>query len=436
MFKINESQLKLRPEIKVKPPGKLAKAIIDRDERVSSPSYIKEYPLVVDRGEGPWIYDVDGNRFLDFMAGIAVTSTGHAHPKVVKAIQDSAAKFLHICATDFYYESFAAMCEKLAGYVPQMGPKKVFLTNSGAEAVEGALKLARHHTKRNNIIAFKGAFHGRTMGAVSLTSSKVKQRAHFGPLLPGIVHVDYPNAYRGVSAPDFEADLFLRHVDPTEIAAIFIEPILGEGGYILPPASFLKQLRSICDQYGMLLVFDEIQCGAGRTGQMFAAEHFGVAPDVLLSAKGIASGMPLGAIIAKESVMTWPRGSHGSTYGGNPVCCAAGLATLEIVEELLPNVRDSGEYFLGELRKLQAKYPRIGDVRGVGFMIGVEFVEAGTRVPASEWVGKLEQLAFRKGLLLLSCGQSTIRMAPPLVVGKYEVDICISILEECLQELG
>jgi 4-aminobutyrate aminotransferase len=425
----------LRPEIKMKLPGPKAQAIIARDEKVASPSYIKEYPLVVERGEGPWIYDVDGNRFLDFMAGIAVTSTGHAHPKVVKAIQDAAGKFLHICATDFYYESFAACCEKLASFVPGMGKKKVFLTNSGTEAVEGAIKLVRHHTKRMNISAFKGAFHGRTLGAVSLTSSKVKQRAHFGPLLPGITHVDYPNAYRGVEAPDLEGDLFQRHVTPDEVAAIFIEPILGEGGYVMPPVSFLKELRRICDKYGIMLVFDEIQCGVGRTGQMFAADHFGVAPDVLLSAKGIASGMPLGAIIAKESVMTWPRASHGSTYGGNPVCCAAALATFDVVEGLLPQVRSNGEYFLEGLRKLQKKHQRIGDVRGVGFMIGVEFVEPGTKTPAAEFVGKLEQLAFRKGLLLLSCGQSTIRMAPPLVVGKHEIDICLSILEECIVEL-
>ncbi len=428
-------QMLLKPEIKVKPPGPRARTIIERDERVASPSYIKEYPLVVDRGEGSWIYDVDGNRFLDFMAGIAVTSTGHSHPKVVNAIKSAADQFLHICATDFYYESFAAMCEKLASYVPQMGKKKVFLTNSGTEAVEGALKLVRYHTKRNSIIAFKGAFHGRTLGAVSITSSKVKQRAHFGPLLSGVIHVDYPNDYRDVKTPDFEGDLFLRHVDPTEVAAIFVEPILGEGGYVMPPASFLKKLREICDKHGILLVYDEIQCGIGRTGQMFAAEFFGVAPDVLLSAKGIASGMPLGAIIAKESVMSWPRGSHGSTYGGNPVCCAAGLATLEIVESLLPNVRECGEILLAELRKLQKKYPRIGDVRGTGLMIGVEFVEPGTKTPATEWVGKLEQLAFSKGLLLLSCGQSTIRLAPPLVIGKNEIDVCLTILEDCFKEL-
>jgi 4-aminobutyrate aminotransferase len=431
-----KSKNQVHPEIKIKPPGPRAKAIIARDEHVTSPSYIKEYPLVVERGEGPWIYDVDGNRFLDFMAGIAVNSTGHAHPNVVRAIQLSAEKFLHICGTDFYYESFAAVCEKLASYLPAMGHKRVFLTNSGTEAVEGAIKLARYHTKRNQLIAFQGAFHGRTLGAVSLTSSKVKQRAHFGPLVPGVIHVPYPNAYRKIEIPDFEGDLFLRHVDPTEIAAIFIEPILGEGGYVVPPSGFLEKLRQICDKYKILLVFDEIQCGIGRTGKMFASEYFGVTPDILLSAKGIASGMPLGAIIAKESVMTWPRGSHGSTFGGNPVCCAAALATLEIVDGLLPQVRENGELLLNGLRKLQSKYPRIGDVRGPGFMVGVEFVEPATQAPASEWVGKLEQLAFSKGLLLLSCGQSTIRLAPPLVVEEHEIGICLKILEECLVELG
>jgi 4-aminobutyrate aminotransferase len=424
----------LLPEIVVPPPGPRAQAIIARDERVSSPSYIKEYPLVVDRGEGPWIYDVDGNRYLDFMAGIAVASTGHAHPKVVQAIQASAAKFLHICATDFYYESFAATCEKLAGYVPEMGKKRVFLTNSGTEAVEGAIKLARYHTKRHGVVAFRGGFHGRTLGAISLTSSKVKQRAHFGPLLPGVAHVDYPNPYRGVEAPDFD-ELFHRHVDPSEIAAVFVEPILGEGGYVVPPAGFLQTLRAICDRHGIVLVFDEIQTGIGRTGRMFAAEHFGVFPDVLLAAKGLASGMPLGAIIARESVMTWPKGSHGSTFGGNPVCCAAALATLEVVEGLLPHVRACGESLTSGLKALQARYPRVGDVRGPGYMVGVEFVEPGSKRPASEWIGKLEKLAFSKGLLLLSCGQSTIRIAPPLVAGEHEIAAGLDVLGRCLDEL-
>lgn len=438
----------LYPEVKVAPPGPNARAIIDLDKRYTSPSYIKEYPLVVERGEGPWVHDVDGNRFLDFMAGIAVAATGHAHPHVVKAIQEAAGRFLHICGTDFYYDGFSRLCERLANYLPEMGPKKVFLTNSGTEAVEGALKLARHHTRRQTIIAFKGGFHGRTYGAISLNSSKVAQRAFFGPLLPGVLHIPYANPYRCANgcAPGacgdacnpvrlLETDWFVNHVDPREVAAIFVEPILGEGGYVVPSAGFLQDLRRLCDAHGILLVFDEVQSGIGRTGRMFAAEHFGVMPDILLSAKGIASGMPLGAIIAREAVMTWPRGSHGSTYGGNPVCCAAALATLDVVEGLLDSVRDTGAHLQSDLKALQRSHPVIGDVRGVGLMVGAEFVQPNTREPASAYVADLEQLAFQRGLLLLSCGKSTIRFAPPLVVGRHEVDVMLGVLGACLQEL-
>jgi 4-aminobutyrate aminotransferase len=419
-----------RPEILVPPPGPKAQAIIEVDRKHSSPSYIKEYPLVVERGEGPWVTDVDGNTYLDFMAGIAVTSTGHCHPQVVQAIVDAAHKFLHICGTDFYYDSFSRLCERLAGYLPGMGPKKIFLSNSGTEAVEGALKLVRHHTRRQYVIAFKGGFHGRTYGAISLNSSKVGQRAFFGPLVPGVIHIPY-----GCDAKVLEHDLFLNHVDPREIAAIFVEPILGEGGYVVPPAGFLQELRRICDQHGMVLVFDEVQSGIGRTGHMFAAEHFGVMPDVVCVAKGIASGMPIGAIIAREKVMTWPRGSHGSTYGGNPVCCAAALATLDVVEELMPQVRRVGAHLLAGVKKLAAKHPIIADVRGVGLMIGAEFLHPQTREPAAAYVGELEQLAFRRGLLLLSCGKSTIRFAPPLVLTEAEVDVGLDILDRCLGEL-
>nr|WP_281180843.1 acetyl ornithine aminotransferase family protein [Chondromyces crocatus] len=433
----------LFPEVQVAPPGPRAREIIALDRQYASPSYIKEYPLVVDRGEGPWVYDVDGNRFLDFMAGIAVASTGHAHPHVVSAIKSAAERFLHICGTDFYYDSFAQICARLASYLPAMGPKKVFLTNSGTEAVEGALKLARHHTRRQYVVAFKGGFHGRTYGAISLNSSKVAQRAFFGPLLPGILHIPYANPYRSEGGGDeashparlLEKEYFVNHVDPREVAAIFVEPILGEGGYVVPPVGFLEELRRICDEHGILLVFDEVQSGIGRTGKMFAAEHFGVMPDILLSAKGIASGMPLGAIVAKESVMSWPRGSHGSTYGGNPVCCAAALATLDVVEGLLDQVRETGDYLQAGLRALKARHPVIGDVRGVGLMVGAEFVKPGTLEPASAYVGELEQLAFQKGVLLLSCGKSTIRFAPPLVVGKHEVDVLLGVLEACLVEL-
>jgi len=424
----------LFPEIKVAPPGPKGQAIIDLDKKYSSPSYIKEYPLVVDHGEGPWVYDVDGNRYLDYMAGIAVASTGHAHPAVVKAIKDAADKFLHICGTDFYYDSFSKLCERLANLVPEMGPKKVFLSNSGTEAIEGAIKLVRWHTRRQNIIAFRGAFHGRTLGAISLNASKVGQRAFFGPLVPGVTHIPYPSQ-NGPSVAEFlEKDLFLSQTSPKEIAAIFIEPILGEGGYQLPPVQALRDLRRICDQHGILLVFDEVQCGVGRTGRWFAAEHFGVMPDVICSAKGIASGMPLGAIIAKESVMTWSRGSHGSTYGGNPLCCAAALATLDVLEPLLPQIGEVGAYMLERLRWLQSRHAIIGDVRGVGLMIGVEFLKANGE-PAAEYVGALEQLAFRKGLLLLSCGKSVIRVAPPLIITRHEVDVGVAVLDECLAEL-
>ncbi len=437
------------PQIKTSLPGPKAKAIIDRDAVHASASYIKEYPLVVERGEGSWIYDVDGNKFLDLMAGIAVANTGHSHPTVVQAIKDAADKFLHICATDFYYESLTEVFERLQKYVPKMGKKKIFLSNSGTEAVDGAIKLARHHTRRHNIIAFKGAFHGRTYGAISLNSSKVGQRAFFGPLLPGVLHIPYANPYRCaykneesfcktscVCATALESDWFLSHVDPREVAAIIIEPILGEGGYVVPPKKFLQDLRRICDEHKILLIFDEIQCGVGRVGEMFAAELFDVAPDILLVAKGLASGMPLGAIVAKESVMTWPRGSHGSTFGGNPVACAAAVATLDVVEKLLPNVRAAGKLFMDGLNALKTKYPVIGDVRGVGLMIGCEFINPKNKTPAGEFVGDLEQLAFRKGLLLLSCGKSTIRFAPPLVITPDEIKVGLQILDECLEELS
>lgn len=438
----------MKPEIRVQPPGPKARAIIELDQRTTSPSYIKEYPLVVERGEGPWLIDVDGNRYLDFMAGIAVNSTGHSHPKVVQAICDASSKFIHVCFTDFYYESAARLCERLGAMIPAMGPKRVFLSNSGTEAVDGAIKLVRHHTKRSQIIAFKGAFHGRTMGAISLNSSKVGQRAFFGPLLPGVLHVPYASPYRCAYAHDrsfcekscvcgekLESDWFLSHVDPKEVAAIFVEPILGEGGYVMPPAKFLKDLRRICDQHGIVLVFDEIQSGVGRTGHMFAAEHYDVMPDVLLLAKGLASGMPLGAIIAREKVMSWPRGSHGSTFGGNPVSCAAALATLDLVEEWLPAIQKNGAYLMERLVLLQKKHPAIGDLRGIGFMVGVEFVKKDGS-PAAEYVGRLEQLAFTRGLLLLSCGKSTIRLAPPLLVGKSEIDVAMELLDACLTELG
>lgn len=434
---------KLYPEIKVAPPGPKGKAIIEKDRKFSSPSYIKAYNLVVERAEGPWVYDVDGNRYLDMMAGIAVASTGHSHPKVVKAIKDAADKFLHICGTDFYYDSMSSLLERLANLVPGMGKKKVFLTNSGGEAIEGAIKLARYHTKRSIIIAFKGGFHGRTTGAITLTSSKVKYRAHFGPLMSGVYHIPYciPHKTKETESfsqviHDLENDFFKTMVDPKEVAAFFIEPMQGEGGYILPTTFFLKELRRICDENGILLVYDEVQTGVGRTGHMYASEYFGVYPDIYTTAKGIASGMPIGALVAKESVMTWPRGTHGSTYGGNPIACAAALATLDIIEGMLPEIRENGQETISKLKKLQERFPVIGDVRGTGYFIGIEFINPVTKKSNAQYMEDLEQLAFTKGPLLLGCGASTIRLAPPLIVTQYEIDIMLKILEECMVELN
>jgi 4-aminobutyrate aminotransferase len=440
------------PRIVTSPPGPKARALIDRDKAFASTSYIKEYPLVVARGEGPVVEDVDGNRYLDFMAGIAVTSTGHAHPHVVAAINDAASKFLHICGTDFYYESMTALCERLARIAPGPSTKRVFLTNSGAEAVEGAIKLARNSTRRTALVAFDGAFHGRTYGAMSLTSSRSTQRAGFEPMLPSVYHVPYANRYRcqhcGGRNPlpactlecvrSIETELFARRVDPRDVAAIFVEPVQGEGGYVVPPSGFLGALRELCDKHGILLVFDEVQSGIGRTGRMFACEHEdeGVEPDILLAAKGLGSGMPIGAIVAKESVMKWDRGAHGSTFGGNPVCCAAALATLDLVEGgLTENARVMGKRVIEAMRGLAERHPSIGDVRGLGLMVGVEFVkDRTTREPARELVGELVQRAFKRGLLILGAGRSSLRLAPPLVIDEYDVDTAVGMIDEILTE--
>ncbi|MEO7985660.1 MAG: acetyl ornithine aminotransferase family protein [Gemmatimonadales bacterium] len=434
------------PQIVVPPPGPRAQEIVRRDEEWTASCYIKEYPLVVARGLGPVVEDVDGNRFLDFMAGIAVCSTGYGHPKVVAAVKDAADRFLHICGSDFYYEGMAALCERLARLAPGSSKKRVFLTNSGTEAVEGAIKLVRYATRRTAIIAFRGAFHGRTTGAVTLTSSKARQHAGFGPLLPDVHHVPFAYRYRCqwcANEPEctrgcldvIEKELFVRQLDPRDVAAIFVEPIQGEGGYIVPPPGYLRGLREICDRHGILLVADEVQCGVGRTGKMFACEHEGVEPDILLTAKGLGSGMPIGAIVAKESVSTWESGSHGSTFGGNPVCCAAALATLDLVEGgLMANAVTMGDRLIRGVRQLAERHGSIGDVRGRGLMVGIEFVkDRATREPAPEVVEQLVQGAFRRGLLLLGAGKSTLRLAPPLVIDEYDVDTALRMIDEELQ---
>ncbi len=437
------------PKIVVPPPGPKARAVVERDEAWTSTCYIKEYPLVVSRGRGVMVEDVDGNRYLDFMAGIAVSSTGYGHPKVVAAVKDAADRFLHICGSDFYYEGMAELCERLARLAPGTSRKRVFLTNSGTEATEGAIKLARYATRRTAIIAFRGAFHGRTTGAVSLTSSKARQHAGFGPLLPDVHHIQYAYRYRCQWCADkpactrgcldvLEQDLFARHLDPHDVAAIFVEPIQGEGGYVVPPAGWLRDLRAICDKYGILLVADEVQSGVGRTGKMWACDHEGVEPDILLTAKGLGSGMPIGAMIAKNSITTWESGSHGSTFGGNPVCCAAALATLDLVENgLMANAVVMGERLMAGARTLAEKHRCIGDVRGVGLMVGVEFVkDRATREPAPEIVEQLVQGAFQRGLLLLGAGKSTLRLAPPLVVGAEDIDLALAMIDARLSEIA
>ena len=434
-------------EIKTELPGKKAKEIISKDTRFSSSSYIKEYPLVIERGEGSVVVDVDGNRFLDFMAGIAVNVTGYSHPKVVEAIKRQSEKFFHICSTDFYYQSFSDLCERLSKIIPMSGEKSVFLNNSGSEAVETAIKLARYHTKRPYIIAFFGAFHGRTMGALSLTAGKAKQRAFFSPLMPGVYHVSYGYCYRcpyhltydscGIyCAEAIERILCNSLMSPDEIAAIFVEPIQGEGGYIVPPPEFHKKLREFTNKHNILLVLDEIQSGMGRTGKFLAIENFNVEPDVVLLAKGLASGLPLGAVISKKEFMTWKPGTHGSTFGGNPIACEAALATLDLIEEeLMANASKMGARLIKKLKNLQKENSLIGDVRGLGLMVGVELVkDQRTKESASREVHEIANQAFRKGLLLLPCGDNVIRFSPPLVISSEEVDIAVEIFREVISQ--
>ena len=410
------------PHIQSAPPGPKAKAIIERDRASTATCYLKEYPLVVARGQGAMIEDVDGNRYLDFMAGIAVAATGHAHPKVVAAVKEAAEKFLHICGGDFYYEAFAAVPERLARLAPGKDQKRVFLTNSGTEAVEGALKLARHSTRRPAFIAFEGSFHGRTLGSLSLTASKSVQRGGFGPFLPEVYHAPYGDA-------DYiENRLCAKRLDPRDVAAIVVEPIQGEGGYIVPPAGFLKALRTFADKHGILLIADEVQSGIGRTGKFFACEHEGIVPDIITCAKGLASGMPLGAIIARADIMKWGPGAHGSTFGGNPVCCAAALATLDLVEGgFMENARKMGDVLMAECRQMQSKHKNIVDVRGRGLMMGLELND-----PAL--VKRVVLGAFQKGVLLLGAGKSAIRLAPPLMIDEEDIRIALSTISDLLSD--
>jgi 4-aminobutyrate aminotransferase len=427
------------PKIVTELPGPKARLIIETDHQYTSPSYTRVYPLVMRRGRGVMIEDVDGNQFLDFHAGIAVCATGHAHPKVVEAIQCQAADFLHMCSADFYFPAMADLSERLAETFPGGKPARVYFGNSGTEAVEAAMKLARYHTGRDKFIAFLGSFHGRTMGSLALTSSKITQRQRFGPLVPGAHHVPYPDPYRGVgdmvqTCREQINRLFHTVLPADEVAAIFVEPIQGEGGYIVPPPGFLPMLREIADRHGILLVADEVQSGMGRTGKMWSIEHTGVIPDIICSAKGIASGLPLSAVIARAEVMDWKPGVHASTFGGNPVCMAAALATLDLVQnELMANAAAMGRRIMERIASWPQRFALVGDVRGRGLMVAIELVQdKGSKLPAAAARELLVQKAFRRGLLLLGCGESAIRLMPPLTVGAEDVDYALSVIEGLL----
>jgi 4-aminobutyrate aminotransferase len=419
----------VRPEIKTPLPGPKAAALIARDARAMSPSFTRAYPFVMQEGKGCWVTDVDGNRFLDFTAGIAVVTTGHSHPKVVAAIEEQARRFLHMSGTDFYYSSEIELAERLENRILPGTPAKVFFTNSGAEAIEGAMKLARYATGRPSYIAFLGAFHGRTFGALSLTASKASQRRRFAPLLSSVFHAPFPTASRGITTDqslDRIEELFATVAPPESVAAVFVEPIQGEGGYLVPPDDFLPRLRDLTKKHGILLVADEVQSGMGRTGHLLAVEHWGVEPDIVCLAKGIASGLPLGAFIARAEQMSWPPGSHGSTFGGNPVACAAGLATLDLLEDgLMENATRVGAVLQDGLREIALTHKDVTDVRGIGLMLALEL-----RTP--ELAAKLVQSAFEKGLLLLTAGSRAVRVSPPLVLNSEEAATGLEIIDEAL----
>lgn len=426
-------------------PGPKARAIIERDRAVISPSYPRSGTFVMDRGKGSEVWDVDGNRFLDFAAGIAVASTGHSHPRVVKSIQDQAEKFIHI-SSDYYHEPWVSLGERLDHIAPFKEDAMTFMTNSGTESVEAAIKLARYHHGCTQFIGFLGAFHGRTLGALTFTASKPVQHEGFFPLMSGVVHVPFPNPYRPIlhSLPGepygetvvryIEEQILAKVLPHSDVAGILVEPVQGEGGYVVPAPGFFPALRELCDRYDILLIVDEVQSGMGRTGKWWAIEHFGVEPDIVCVGKGIASGVPLGAIIARKSVVTWPCGSHGNTYGGNPIACAAALSTIDLIEEeFMQNAAEVGEYALDALEEIKVRHPSVGDVRGLGLMIGVEFVkDQESKAPAVDLRDQVIDLAFERGLLTLGCGKSTIRISPALNISRTEMDEGLRILDEAI----
>jgi 4-aminobutyrate aminotransferase len=436
------------PHLVTSLPGPKAKILVNRDHAVLSPSYTRDYPLVAKKGSGAIIEDVDGNRFLDFAAGIAVVSTGHCHPKVVSAIQKQAAELIHMSGTDFYYPNLVELAEKLASIAPGAEAKRVYFGNSGAEGTEAAIKLARYHTKRDKLIAFYSSFHGRTMGALSLTASRAVQRKGFGSLLGGVFHAHFPNTYRGTfgnnpehataDALDYiENTLFKRIVDPEDVAGIIIEPIQGEGGYLPAPAEFLQALQAICRKHGIMLIADEVQSGMGRTGKWWAGDHAGIEPDIISSAKGIASGMPLSAIISRASVMNWKPGAHASTFGGNPVAIAASLATIDLLEHgYIENAAKMGAHIMKLMADWRERHKIVGDIRGKGLMIGIELVrDQKTKEKAPDLRNRIVEMAFHKGLLILGAGENSLRLAPPLMIDQEQADFAVRTLDTCLTEV-
>lgn len=431
--------------LKTRLPGDKACEWIKRDKAVISPSYPRGYPFVMEHGRGVEVWDVDGNRFLDFSAGIAVASTGHSHPQVVKAIQEQAEKFIHI-SSDFYHQKWIELAERMDQIAPFAEDAISFMANSGAESIESAIKLARFFTRRTEFIGFLGGFHGRTMGAVTFTASKASYHRGFFPLLSGVVHAPFPNPYRPVLASNpgedygetvvryIEDEIFGRIVPADAVAGILVEPIQGEGGYIIPPAGFFPALRRLCDRHGILLIADEVQSGVGRTGKWWGIENFGVEPDIFCVAKGIASGMPLGMMIARKSIVTWPKGSHGNTYGGNPLSCSAALATLDLIENgMMQNAVEVGGFALQKLRRMQENHPSIGEVRGIGLMIGIEFVcDRQTRGHADNLRDRIVDIAFEKGLLTLGAGRNVIRISPPLNISLAEMEEGLEILDQAI----
>ena len=419
----------MKPLIKTPLPGPRAAELIARDSKAMSPSFTRSYPFVMERGEGCWVTDVDGNRFLDFTAGIAVASTGHSHPKVVAAVEEQARRFLHMSGTDFYYQPEIELAERLEARILPGTPAKVFFTNSGAEAIEGAMKLARFTSGRPSYIAFIGAFHGRTFGALSLTASKASQRRRFAPLLSSVFHAPFPSAARGITTDESISrieELFSTIAPPESVAAVFVEPIQGEGGYLVPPDDFLPRLRELTRKHGILLVADEVQSGMGRTGTLLAIEHSGVEPDIVCLAKGIASGLPLGAFIARAEQMSWPPGSHGSTFGGNPLACAAGIATLDLIDGgLMENAARVGAVMQDGLREIAATHKQVTDVRGLGLMLALE-------LETPELAAQLVQSAFEKGLLLLTAGTRAVRISPPLVLSPDEASTGLEVIASAL----